>query len=70
VYGRVNNKLKTEFSNAEIEHLIAKVLDDTEEKDISKIGKNFYVSNDVHQIRLTINSNTFRLITVDALNRL
>ncbi len=30
-----------------------------------QIGKNFYISNAENNIKITINSNTFRVITVD-----
>ena len=65
VYERINKKLKTNFSNDESEVLIKKVLEETILKNYIKKGKNFYISNNEYNIRITINSNTFRVITVD-----
>ena len=67
VYERINKKLNTNFSHKEIEKYILKVLKETEEKDFSKTGKNYYVINSKNNIRITINSYTFRIITVDKL---
>ncbi|MCD4756589.1 DUF3781 domain-containing protein [bacterium] len=65
VYERINKKLNTKFSKKQIEEFIFKTLKETEEKFFKKIGKNFYVTNTENNIRITINSNTFRIITVD-----
>ncbi|WP_338840714.1 DUF3781 domain-containing protein [Flavobacterium ginsenosidimutans] len=65
VYGRINKKLKTNFTKSEIEKMILKILNDTEEKYYQKIGKNFYVSNSENNIKITVNSNTYRVITAD-----
>ncbi|WP_299065717.1 DUF3781 domain-containing protein [uncultured Polaribacter sp.] len=65
VYFRINKKLKTNLSKSEIEIFIKKVLEDTCLDKIEKIGKNFYVSNELNNIKITVNSNTFRVITVD-----
>ena len=65
VYGRINKKLKTSFSKKEIEKFIFKILEETEIKFFTKKGKNFYIKNEENNIILTINSNTFRIITVD-----
>ena len=65
VYERINKKLKTNFSNDESEALIKKVLEETALENYIKKGKNFYISNNEYNIRITINSNTFRVITVD-----
>lgn len=65
VYQRINKKLKTNFSNDHIESMLAAVLNETELSFFDKIGKNFYVSNEIKNIRITINSYTFRVITVD-----
>lgn len=69
VYGRINKKLSITFSKKQIEEFILKVLKETEEKFFSKIGKNFYVINIKNNIKITINSNTFRVITVDKIGR-
>ena len=65
VYGRINKKLKLDLSNNAIEEFIMKILKETEEANYSKTGKNFYVMNCEYNIRVTVTSNTFRVITVD-----
>lgn len=65
VYGRINKKLNANFSKKQIEDFIYRTLKETDEKYFSKIGKNFYVENIKEKIRITINSNTFRIITID-----
>ena len=65
VYGRINKKLNTNFSKEQIETLIVDVIQKTNESCFEKTGKNYYVTNTAHNIRITINSNTFRIITVD-----
>lgn len=67
VYQRINKKLGTNFSNEESEALIKKVLAETELENYIKKGKNFYISNKKYTIKITVNSNTFRIITVDKL---
>lgn len=68
VYGRINKKLNINFSQEQIEEFIFKILKETEKRFYSKIGKNFYVVNTKNNIKITINSNTFRVITVDSVN--
>ncbi|OAD45339.1 DUF3781 domain-containing protein [Polaribacter atrinae] len=65
VYERINKKLKTNFSTDESQILIKKILEETTLENYIKKGKNFYISNKQHAIRVTVNSNTFRVITVD-----
>ena len=65
VYGRINKKLGTSFSKDESETLIKDVLEKTDLEYYEKKGKNFYVTNKQCNIKITINSNTFRIITVD-----
>lgn len=67
VYDRINKKLGVGFSKGEIEGLVLMVVEQTEERFISRVGKNYYVTNVENNIRITINSNTFRVITVDRL---
>ena len=67
VYQRINKKLGVNLSKDESEALIKKVLIETEATQFEKLGKNFYISNEKHNIRITVNSNTFRIITVDKL---
>lgn len=69
VYGRINKKLHIELSNDKIEELIFAVINETEEINFRKTGKNIYITNDERNIRLTINSFTNRVITADKLNR-
>lgn len=70
VYGRINKKLKTNFSKKEIEELLFNILEETNEKFYNKIGKNFYITNTNNNIKITVNSNTFRVITVDKIKPL
>jgi len=65
VYGRINKKLNSSYSKKQIEELILKILKTTDEKQYSKMGKNYYIHNPENKIKVTINSNTFRIITVD-----
>ncbi|MFH0854129.1 MAG: DUF3781 domain-containing protein [bacterium] len=65
VYGRINKKLNINFSKKQIEEFIFNILKKTEEKFFSKVGKNFYVVNTENNVKITINSNTFRIITAD-----
>ena len=65
VYGRINKKLKIEYTNLESEQLITRILKETNVTFFEKIGKNFYITNKEYRIKITINSNTFRIITVD-----
>ncbi len=65
VYERINKKLNIKFSKKQIEEYIFNILKETDEIFFSGIGKNIYVLNTENNIRITINSNTFRLITVD-----
>ncbi len=70
VYGRINKKLDRQYSKVEIEELIFNIIQMTEVKYFLKKGKNFYISNFENDIRITINSYTFRVITVDVLSKL
>ena len=69
VYGRINKKLNIKFSKKQIEEFIFKILKETEEKFFSKVGKNFYITNTENNIKITINSNTSRIITVDRIEK-
>ena len=66
VYKRINKKLKTQLSKVEIEKMILKIIRETNESLFQKIGKNIYVTNNERKIRITVNYNTYRIITVDA----
>ena len=65
VYERINKKLKIQFSEPEIEKMIFDILSETRKEFFRKNGKNIYVTNSEKNIRITINSNTNRIITVD-----
>ena len=65
VYDRINKKLNIKFSKKQIEVYIFKILKETDEIFFTKTGKNFHIMNSEKSIRITINSNTFRVITVD-----
>jgi hypothetical protein len=64
VYGRINKKLNETLSKDEIEKMILEILNETDEKLFQKKGKNIYVTNRKWNIRITINYNTWRIITV------
>ena len=68
VYERINKKLKSQLSKAEIESLILKIIEQTQESSLKKTGKNIYITNQGNNIRITINSYTFRVITVDRID--
>ena len=69
VYGRINKKLNIELSKEKIEEFILETISETDEAKFQKTGKNFYITNKEKNIRLTINSYTNRIITVDKLNK-
>ena len=65
VYGRINKKLNSQFSKIEIEKMLFDIIKETEEIYFKKTGKNIYVTNIENNIKITINSNTYRVITVE-----
>lgn len=65
VYWRINKKLAINLSKEKIEDFIFKILSETNIKFYIKTWKNFYITNNESKVRLTINSYTFRIITVD-----
>ena len=65
VYERINKKLSSKFSKSQIEKLIFNIIQKTEEKNFKEKGKNIYVTNTEENIKITINQNTCRTITVD-----
>jgi len=69
VYDRINKKLNSNYSKSEIETMIFDVIKETQENYFQKIGKNFYVSNTENNIKITINSYTYRIITVDRITK-
>lgn len=68
VYERINKKLNTKLSKPEIEKLLFDTIQETQERYFEKTGKNIYVSNTERNIRITINQNTNRIITVDRIS--
>ena len=69
VYERINKKLYSNFSKSEIEKLLFNIVKETQEKFFQRIGKNIYVTSREKNMKITINSNTYRIITVDKLNK-
>jgi hypothetical protein len=69
VYERINKKLNRKFSKSEIEEMIFDIIKETQEIFFKRIGKNIYVTNCEKNIRITINSNTYRIITVDVITK-
>lgn len=65
VYERINKKLKSNFSKPDIEKMLFGIIKETSEKFFEKTGKNIYITNTEHHIKITVNSNTFRIITVN-----
>lgn len=65
VYGRINKKLKSKYSKSEIEQILFDIIQQTEDVYFRKIGKNIYIENSEKNIKITINQNTYRIITVD-----
>ena len=49
--------------------MLLDILNETQEKYFERIGKNIYVTNSDNNIKITINSNTFRIITVDKIDK-
>ena len=68
VYTRINKKLNKQYSKDEIEKMIYETLKETNEAQFQQTGKNIYVTNHERNIRITINSHSFRIITVDDMN--
>lgn len=69
VYGRINKKLNLELSKEKIEEFILTIINETDEIEFDKKGKNIYISNNEKNIMLTINSYTNRIITADKINK-
>lgn len=69
VYKRINKKLNTTLSKEEIEGYMLEILKETDVSFFTRRGKNYYVINEESGIRITINSNTFRIITVDRIRQ-
>jgi hypothetical protein len=65
VYERINKKLKSNYSKDEAEKLLFSIIDKTPEEFFERTGKNYYITNVENNIKITINSNTYRVITVN-----
>ncbi|MBM9930378.1 DUF3781 domain-containing protein [Pediococcus pentosaceus] len=65
VYQRINKKLDSVMDELTIENLITDCIKTADS--INKNGKNYYVYNYKKNISVTINSNNFRVITVNRL---
>ena len=70
VYERINKKLDCKFSKSEIEKMLFDIVKETQEMFFQRIGKNIYVTSRERNIKITINSHTYRIITVDKLNKI
>lgn len=70
VYERINKKLNTRFSKPEIEKMLFDIIKETPETFFQRTGKNVYVTSLEKDIRITINTNTYRIITVDKITKL
>ncbi len=64
-YGRINKKLTTAYSDKQIEREIFELISESNPENIIQIGKNIYIHNTKKCVRITVNSNTYRVITVD-----
>jgi len=69
VYNRINKKLNINLSKDKIEIMIHNIIRETEASEFHKKGKNIYITNNQKNVRLTINSNTNRIITADKLDK-
>lgn len=69
VYERINKKLNCQLSKKEIEEKLFDLVKNTSELNFQKTGKNIYVTNKELNIRVTINLNTYRVITVDVVKK-
>ena len=69
VYGRINKKLNLELSKDKIKKLIYSIINETDEIEFQKTGKNIYITNAEKNVKLSINSYTNRIITADIINK-
>jgi hypothetical protein len=49
--------------------MIFEIIKETDRTEFRKTGKNIYITNKEKNVRLTINSNTNRIITAEKLNK-
>lgn len=64
-YERINKKLWLSYNHDAIDTYINNVLIATSLHDCTKIWKNYYFYNSQEGIRITINSHSYSVITVD-----
>jgi FKBP-type peptidyl-prolyl cis-trans isomerase (trigger factor) len=69
VYDRINKKLNLQLTKAEIEKMIYEIIERTDQTMFQKRGKNIYITNNYFNIRITINSNSYRIITADRMSK-
>lgn len=69
VYERINKKLATHLSRNKIEIMLFETIKSTPLNSFQKIGKNYYISNNKENIKVTINSFTYRVITVERIKK-
>ena len=69
VYERINKKLNSNYQKPVIETMLFDIIKETQEIHFQKVGKNSYISNVEHNIKITINSNTYRIITVERITK-
>lgn len=69
VYSRINKKLNSKLTKKEIQSYILEVIENTNSSFFRKEGKNYYISNIERNICVTVNSNTFRVITVNRITK-
>ena len=69
VYERINKKLHAKFSKLAIEEMLYGIIKETQEGFFQRIGKNIYIANHEKNMKITVNSNTCRIITIDKINK-
>ncbi|MHC5374349.1 DUF3781 domain-containing protein [Enterococcus sp. LJL120] len=67
VYQRINKKLKLALTNFEIEELMSEIIS-ASQSTIERRGKNFYIEHATKKIRITVNANTYSVITADRIH--
>lgn len=65
VYDRIRKKLSIRLQNKEIEKFLFHTIKETPPEFFEKKGKNYYISSLKEKVRITVNSYTTRVITVD-----
>ena len=70
VYNRINRKLKLNLNQKKIEEFVCKIISESRLSNFKKIGKNMYISNKENDVRVTVNLNSNRVITMDVLSKL